>query len=355
MSSTGFVFARRAAIVILAAVGAALPQIVIAQSDALLGKWILVPERSKYSAGPPRYQSMTLTFSKAGKGFKKDVEGVDAKGNPVKGAVEVVDDGKAHPAAGLEYDATTWNKVSDTASVYTYDKRRSTVAVGTRTLGQNGKTLTYSERAVDTKGKQLGTSVLFFIKEGVDLASLAPPPGAAPPPPPPIVVPPPPPSSSPDEDAGDAALAAGNDDEAIRLYTKAIEATEKTPRLYYDYISRGVAYLKKGQNAEALRDFDEALKLEPDNLDARFRRAGILLQQKQYEAAIEDYTKYLEADKDSSDSNRAMALRLRGFSYNTLQQDVKAGADYEAACMINKQLDVCPMEAASEPAPAPAP
>jgi hypothetical protein len=36
-----------------------------------------------------------------------------------------------------------------------------------------------------------------------------------------------------------------------------------------------------------------------------------------------------------------MALRLRGFSYNTLQQDVKAGADYMEACMINPMLDVC--------------
>ena len=58
-------------------------------------------------------------------------------------------------------------------------------------------------------------------------------------------------------------------------------------------------------------------------------------------AAIADYTKYLEADKDGMDANRAMALRLRGFSYNTLQQDVKAGEDYMAACMINPMLDVC--------------
>lgn len=129
--------------------------------------------------------------------------------------------------------------------------------------------------------------------------------------------------------------------EAIRLYTKAIEATEKTPRLYYDYVSRGVAYVRKGQTAEAMKDFDEALKLKPDDLDARFRRGGLLVQRKQYEAAIEDFSKFLEADEDGTDPNRAMAFRLRGFSYNTLQQDEKAGADYEAACMINKQLDVC--------------
>jgi tetratricopeptide (TPR) repeat protein len=345
MSSTRSRFLQRAAIVVLAAVGAALPQIVIAQSDALLGKWILVPERSKYS-GPERYKSLTLTFSKAATGMTKQVEGVDAKGNPIKGTAEVVDDNKNHPATGFDYDSTKWQKLNDNQSLFFYDRRKTTVALGTRTLGNGGKSLTYSERPVDNKGKQGNPSTLFFIKEGVDLASLAPPPGSAPPPPAPIVIPPPPPSSSPDEDAGDAALAAGNDDEAIRLYTAAIDAAMKTPRLYYDYISRGIAYLKKNQTPEAMKDFDEALKLKPDDLEARFRRAGLLVQQKQYDAAIEDYTKYLEADKDGMDPNRAMALRLRGFSYNTLQQDVKAGADYEAACMINKQLDVCPMEAA---------
>lgn len=341
MSSTRIRFVQRAAVVILSAVGAALPQIVTAQSDALLGKWILVPERSKYS-GPERYKSMTLVFSKAGSGMTKAVEGVDAKGNAIKGTVEVVDDNKSHPATGLtDYDAAKYQKLNDNQSLFMYEKRRNTVAIGTRTLGNAGKSLTLSERPVDNKGKQGNPIVLFFIKEGVELASLAPPPGTAPPPPAPIVVPPPPPSSSPDEDAGDAALAAGNDDEAIRLYTAAIEAPMKTPRLYYDYISRGIAYIKKNQTAEALKDFEEALKLKPDDLDARFRRAGILVQQKQYEAAIEDYTKFLEADKDAMDPNRAMALRLRGFSYNTLQQDVKAGADYEAACMINMMLDVC--------------
>jgi tetratricopeptide (TPR) repeat protein len=326
--------------VVLAAVGAALPQIVIAQGDGLVGKWILVPERSKYS-GPARFKEMTLTFSEAGKGFTKTIEGVAADGKAIKGTAEVVADGKAHPVTGMEYDTASWNNVSPTASVYTFDRRRTTVVVGTRTLGQGGKTLTYSERQVDAKGKQLSTSVLFFIKEGVDLASLAPPPGSAPPPPVAVAAPPPPPSSSPDEDAGDAALAAGNDDEAIRLYTAAIEAPMKTPRLYYDYIGRGIAYLKKNQTAEAMRDFDEALKLKPDDQEARFRRAGLLVQQKQYEKAIEDYTTFLDNDKERSDPNRAMALRLRGFSYNTLQQDVKAGADYMEACMINPMLDVC--------------
>jgi tetratricopeptide (TPR) repeat protein len=339
MSSTRSKFLQRAAIVVLAAVGAALPQIVIAQGDGLVGKWIFVPERSKFS-GPARYKEMTITYAEGGK--SKTVEGVDASGKAIKGTFETIVDSKAHPVSGIpDYDSASFNKVGENAAVYTYDRRRTTVVVGTRTASKDGKTLTYSERQVDPKGKVLSTSTLFFIKEGVDLASLAPPPGSAPAPQPVVAAPPPPLQVTPEEEMGDAALAAGNDDEAIRLFTQAINAPMKTPRLYYDYISRGVAYLKKDMTAEAMQDFGEALKLKPEDLDARFRRAGLYVQQKQYEKAIEDYTTYLDNDKDAMDPNRAMALRLRGFSYNTLQQDVKAGADYMAACMINPMLDVC--------------
>ena len=150
MSSTRSKVLQRAAIVVLAAVGAALPQLVIAQSDALVGKWILVPERSKYS-GPERYKSMTLTFSKAASGMTQEVEGVDAKGNPIKGTLEVVDDNKSRPATGLaDYDAAKWQKLNDNQALFMYERRRNTVAIGTRTLGNGGKSLTYIVRLAAT-------------------------------------------------------------------------------------------------------------------------------------------------------------------------------------------------------------
>jgi tetratricopeptide (TPR) repeat protein len=330
-----------ALIVLAIAIGTAKPA--SAETEVLIGAWKFIPERSTFTQGSVPYQNMTLNFSVAQRGLRNLAKGIDADGTPIEATYMIVEDGKYYPVRGVAaFDSSSYTRVGDRNTVYVRRKRGTTVIVGSRIVSRDGKTLTFREKTVDNQGKQLSTAVLFFIREGVDLASLAPPPGSAPPPPPPVAaVPPPPPNSSPDEDAGDAALASGNDDEAIRLYTKAIEATEKTPRLYYDYVSRGVAYLRKDQTAEAMKDFDEALKLKPDDLDARFRRGGLLVQRKQYEAAIEDLSKFLEADEDATDPNRAMALRLRGFSYNTLQQDVKAGADYKAACMINEQLDVC--------------
>ncbi len=345
MNFTRSAFARHAAIAILAAFAAALPQIVIAQSDPIVGIWHLVPERSRATPGPLPYKSITLNFAAAGKDLKHDVEGAYADGRPLMATTTIVSDGKYHPFTGMtEFDTSSFNRINPNTIVYIRARRGTTVITGTSTVSANGKTLTFSEQMIDTKGQRVGTRVLFFIKDGVDLASLAPPPAAVVASAAPAVVAAPvfaPPSSTPDEDAGDAALEKGDNDAAIAAFTKVIEAGKPSPRLYFDYISRGLAYTKKGQNAQALKDFDEALKLKTDDADAHFRRAGVRLQEKQYQAAIEDFTAFLDADKDGSDPNRAMALRLRGFSFNTLQQDVKAQQDYDAACMINKQLDVC--------------
>jgi tetratricopeptide (TPR) repeat protein len=344
MYFTRSAFARRAVVAVLAAFAAALPQAVIAQSDPIVGIWHLVPERSRATPGPLPYKSITLNYAAAGKDLKHDVEGAYADGRPLMATTTIVSDGKYHPFTGFsEFDTSSFNRINPNTIVYIRARRGTTVITGTATVAANGKTLTFNEQLIDNKGQRTGTRLLFFIKDGVDLASLAPPPGAvlatvvAPPPPPPIAQR----NSTPDEDAGDAALEKGDNDAAIAAFTKAIDAKEHTARLYYDYVSRGLAYAKKGDNAEALKDLDEALKLKVDDADARFRRAAIRLQEKQYPGAIEDFTAYLDADKDGMDPNRAMGLRLRGFIFNTLQQDVKAQQDYDAACMINKQLDVC--------------
>ena len=96
---------------------------------------------------------------------------------------------------------------------------------------------------------------------------------------------------------------------------------------------RGVAYAKKGMNEQALADFDAAVKIKPDDVDARFRRGGTRVQLKQYQDAIEDLTAVIQAD-----AMHAAAYRLRGFSYDTLGQYMEAAADNEKACSLNKDL-----------------
>ena len=323
-------FARRAAVVMLAAVAAALPQIAVGQSNPLAGTWKFLPEKSTFTPGPARYQSMTLTFSASGDPVM-NAEGMDANGRPVKASYTVVPDGKPHPVTGMAtFDSASWTRYSDANSSYSYFKGKSIVALGTRSLSADGKTLTFREQIIDRNGKPSSTALMVFENPDVQVASVAPAAAAA------TAAAAPAAAQSaltPDETAGTEALAKGDSDEAIRLFTKVIDAKQQTATLYYDHISRAIAYGKKGQNDQALADFDEALKLKPDNLDARFRRGTLRAQLKQHQGAIEDMTAVIQADPMNGD-----AYRLRAYSYITLGDDKNASPDYEKACAINKQL-----------------
>jgi tetratricopeptide (TPR) repeat protein len=333
MKSKHFAFARRTAFLLLTAcavVPAAVtfPQVAMAQDARLMGTWNFVPQRSNFMPGPARYKSAKLTFSAAGEAV---LEGTGADDKPVKVTYSEVLDGKPHPVAGMsDYDASALTKINDNSVSYIYTRRRNTVIVGSRFLSADGNTLTYSEKSYDARGKELSSATMVFAKPGFEMASATPAPAAAPAQQQQAAVitggP------TPDEAAASAALEKGDDDEAIRLFTKAISGPP-TPQLYFDYVSRGIAYAKKGQNDLALADFDAAVKAKPDDADARFRRGSMRLTLKQYDAAIEDLTAVV-----GMDGTNAMAYRLRGFAYNTLGKDTLAAPDYDKACMLNKDL-----------------
>ena len=155
-------FVRRAAIVILAAFAAGLPQIVIAQSDPLTGTFNFVPGRSTFTPGPARYKSMTMTFSGSG---DVTLEGVDARDKPVKVTYTAVADGKPHPVTGVDaFDTVSWSRFNDTITTYAYLKRKSNVILGSRSLSADGNVLTFNEKTFDEKGKQTGTAVMVFAK-----------------------------------------------------------------------------------------------------------------------------------------------------------------------------------------------
>jgi len=316
-------FARCAAIAILAAFAALLPQAASAQPASLAGTWNLVPDKSTAMPGPVRYKSGTLTFDSNQSSMT--IEGVDADGKPVKATFAVTPDGKPHPVSGSpDFDASSWNRFSDTVTSYMYMKRKSNVVIGNRVLSREGNVLTFTEKQYDDKGKQTGTAAIVFAKPGFDFASAST--NAAPKGQVTMTSP-----LTPEETAAAAALEKGDDDMAIAMFTKVIEG-KPTPMLYYNHVSRGIAYAKKNQNELAIADFDAALKLKPDDTDARFRRGGTRIQMKQYQAAIDDLSAVVQAD-----TTNATAFRLRGFSYNSLGQDMNAAADYEKACSLNKE------------------
>ena len=324
MKPTRSAFGRGAAVMFIAAFGAGLPEMVDAQTNPLVGTWNLLPEKS---TGPARYKSMTMKIG--GAGDMVDAEGVDASGKPVKQSYTVTADGKPHPISGIpDVDTATWTRYSDTNTSYQYNKGKNIVVLGARSVSADHKTLTMREQLYDRNGKQLGTSILVFDNPDVKVASVAPAAAAAP-----VIIVPAGPTA--DEKAGQAALEANNNDEAIAAFTRALDKKEKGSDAHYDYVMRGVAWGKKNDMAKAMADYDEALKLQGDDADARFRRGAIRFQQKDYKGTVEDMSVVIKAD----DKN-GPAYRMRGFSLNMLEQRTEGAADNDKACELNK--DLCP-------------
>lgn len=73
-----------------------------------------------------------------------------------------------------------------------------------------------------------------------------------------------------DGEAGLAALKRGSNDEAIRLFTRAIASGDLAPDdQEFAYLNRGKAYLAKGDRVAATADLRLAARLKPDDADAQ--------------------------------------------------------------------------------------
>jgi tetratricopeptide (TPR) repeat protein len=73
-----------------------------------------------------------------------------------------------------------------------------------------------------------------------------------------------------DGEAGLQALDHGSYDEAVRLFTRALNARDlSNDDREFAYLSRGKAYLGKGDKTDALADLRQAVKLKPDDADAQ--------------------------------------------------------------------------------------
>jgi len=73
-----------------------------------------------------------------------------------------------------------------------------------------------------------------------------------------------------DGEAGLNALNEGNYDQAISLFTRALADRRLVPEdRVLAYVSRGQAYIGKGDGRDAAADFEQALRLKPGNKDAK--------------------------------------------------------------------------------------
>ena len=96
------------------------------------------------------------------------------------------------------------------------------------------------------------------------------------------------------------------------------------------YISRGNAYLGKNDYGLALRDFDEATRIDPNNRSSYNGRGLVFLHQKQFDQAIAEFDQAIKLNPGDPIpwTNRGNAYREKGRFDRALQ-------DYDTAITIN--------------------
>ena len=112
-------------------------------------------------------------------------------------------------------------------------------------------------------------------------------------------------------------------DEAIAEFSNALKINPNSANIYYD---RGVIYDKKGDLDQAIADFGKAIEIDPGLTDAYYNRGFAYYRKGDPEDAIPDYNKVIELSPNSAD-----AYYGRGLAYSKKGNLDEAISDYGKA------------------------
>ncbi len=122
---------------------------------------------------------------------------------------------------------------------------------------------------------------------------------------------------------GDAYRTMGQNDLAIRDYDDALRAD---PNYYDAYYGRGLAHLAAEDHERSVRDFDQVIRINDKNPDAYVDRGQAYAGLGQHPRAIQDYDSAIRLDP-----NHANAFYHRAMARNRLGDQEAAIQDFEQA------------------------
>ena len=124
---------------------------------------------------------------------------------------------------------------------------------------------------------------------------------------------------------GEAYRRSNDFDRAIRDFDQALQMN---PRDSAALNNRGRAYLQQGKTALALADFNAAIRANPEDGDAFVSRGYLARSQHAYDAAIADQSQAIELDQ-----SRALPWAERGYDFSAKHQWDSAIADFNDALL----------------------
>ena len=110
-------------------------------------------------------------------------------------------------------------------------------------------------------------------------------------------------------------------EEAIAEYDEAIRLN---PDYAFAYIDRGVAYHNLGQDERATQDYDEAIRIDPQFALPYNNRGRLYFDLDQYERAIQDFDEAIRLDPEYGN-----AYASRAMAYTILRRDTEAQQDID--------------------------
>ncbi len=119
-------------------------------------------------------------------------------------------------------------------------------------------------------------------------------------------------------------------DDAVADFSQALRAD---PNYVPALLDRAVAYLHKGQGDLAIADYTQALHLDPKNADAYYNRGLVNQNMGRDDDAIADYTQSIRLNPGN-----AVVYYYRGLEYRRRGQNDLAVADFTQALRLNPNL-----------------
>ncbi len=126
---------------------------------------------------------------------------------------------------------------------------------------------------------------------------------------------------------GEGWLRKGEWDNAIKDFTECIRLD---PNIKEGYNSRGIAWKGKKDYEKAVADYNEAIRLDPKYVNAYICRGNAWSAKKDYEKAIADYKEAIRLAP-----NYALPYRNRGHVWSAKKDYDKALADYNEAIRLD--------------------
>jgi tetratricopeptide (TPR) repeat protein len=127
----------------------------------------------------------------------------------------------------------------------------------------------------------------------------------------------------------------GEYDKAVADFTEAIKLDPKAPDLVDTYYKRALAYCLLRRFDEALADCDQALQINPNNYDVLTQRGRTNYFHKQFDAAVQDYTKAIEVADERQKLFVWDCFGVRALCHWQVGRYVEASQDFARAIELN--------------------